>query len=161
VKDDIDRLIAPVLRDTLKLLKMSLMLLDIDRVQTGGGNEEKPVRLSKLTEVRIEDRFFLFLQVIFERRPYEIVGLYTLSKDGLKETYFKVFGAKQFHGERAAQAELGRGLQDLLSFVVNALLDWSIDGAREYPETYPQFVVGWKRVMRETLIEMLEYQGIA
>jgi len=128
--------------------------LEVSRVECGRP-EDTPVRFAKLTDLRPGDNLFVTMQVLDGTRTFDLMAIYELLQNDLKQDYFKATYAKELHGERASDADLSEVHQDILSYVLKTLLAAGIRASREYPETYPQFVIGFKRWFRRTVFDLL------
>lgn len=153
-RNDIRELVAPVLKDVLKLLEFSMSTLEVSRVECGR-SEDTPVTFARLTDLRPGDHLFVTMQILDDRRAFDIMGIYELLQNDLKENYFKAKCAKQFHGEIPSDAELSEVHQGILSYVLKTLLGSSIRASREYPERYQEFVIGFKHWFRTNVFDLL------
>jgi len=152
--NEISYLVAPVLKDVLKLLRFSMTDLEVSRV-VFAQSEDTLVMFPKLAELRIGDRIFLTMKIYNGKRKFDIVALYDLEPSGLTEFYFKAYSADEFRGEDASDAELAQAQRRILGFVLIKLLNGSFNAAREEPDSYPKYVVGFKRWFREYVYDLL------
>ena len=152
--NDIAELVAPVLKDVLRLLKFSMVSLEVSRVEcTRSG--DRPVEFARLTELRSGDHLFVTMQILDGKRTFDIVALYELLQDDLKENYFKAYASDEFHGERPSDAELSEAHRQILNIVLKRLLAASLGASRDYPEKYPEFVIGFKRWFKSAVYDLL------